>query len=205
MATIVMRFKWKGIDLGAVQSQVSPSLTAVAVDPVPTPLIDVGLDGPIITTHDEQDLIDAMTVEGWSWVETAPVVPLYGLTPLLEQAEHLSGDHLTNTGAWEDLLSFNGIFPESFATVLVSASSRANLGAVNFRVLLDGVPIEGSGMGHDVGLGSNALVRRVQCPVGAHEFKLQWRSVGVGASAGIDVATSPDDQHASLVVFFYDK
>lgn len=68
----VLRFSWDGVSLATLQSQVSPTVTLSKAGPVPSTLLDIILTAASVTTQDEDDVKNAMSLLGWTFVEKNP-------------------------------------------------------------------------------------------------------------------------------------
>jgi hypothetical protein len=68
----VLRFSWDGVSIATLQGQVNPNVILSKAGPVPGTLLDIILTSAVVTAQDEDDVKNAMTLLGWTFLEKNP-------------------------------------------------------------------------------------------------------------------------------------
>jgi len=192
---VTYRYKWKGVDLSALQNQVNPSTVVTPSNPAPVPCIDITLS---LGAGDKVGLDQAMDFQGWAYDSTNPPAPPQGIVICQSLEAIVTTDQSTTSNSFADVLSQAITTSAGFLQISTSISSNAISVGCSFRLTLDGVAISNGGAGHDVGLGGNAILKRVAISAGVHTVALQYKA-GVLGTVQIRPA-STDNEHASLWV-----
>lgn len=120
----------------------------------------------------------------------------------------LAADALTNATTFVALLTVP-ITTTVGGVLVIDASFAASVSLIApslafFRVVLDGVPLEGSGMLLSTlaqQQGGGFALRVTAVAPGAHTVVLEWRGSLINLGLQIRPVTAPDAEHASLVVW----
>lgn len=194
MATHVYRYRWQGVDINEINSQIDPAFPTTASVPAPTTFIDITADD---STKDDLDI--AMIAQGWLFFATDPSNVNNGL--IVKQVSNIprTVDITTTSSSFVTLLSTTITTDDGFLIIEAAATASATTTGVYFRLLRDGVVVANGGGAHDIGLTSVTLLKRVPIVAGSHTIELQWRVDSLG-SASIRPVTFPDAESATLRV-----
>lgn len=192
MAIQIYRYRWRGVDIAAVNSILDPNLPASVVAVGPDPMIDVQADDST-----KSDLDVAMEAQGWEFLLMNPSSPALGLVLRQEINQRLLVDSATIDQAFTTLLQTNITVAEAGILSIVGAITSDSQGAVGYaRLALNGVQIVSSGK---TGLSNVMLVGRAPVPPGVYVATLDWR-VDLGGTQACNPASQPDAQFANLLV-----
>jgi len=187
------RYRWIGLNIGRVNTQIDPLLPAAIVKVGTRPLIDLTADDSTKT-----DLDEAMLAQGWEYRETDPAQSPDGLVIRQEVFAKVINDTLTMNTAFEDLISFDVTTEGNGWLTIIGAGTTECLGALGYlRTTLNGAPV--SSTSSLIGASNKFLAGRVQVPAGTYTVKLQWR-VDAAGTQHVRPFTRPEAEFASLLV-----